>query len=155
MVPVVEFSILLLYPCAILKNRVILNKSHPTSAVLYLDLPVSIHLKLFVMAQKILVTNFTFSVSPKEFEAMATELAPAFADVPGCMWKLWLIDKEAKQAGAVYLFKDEKALQTFKESSLVASVLSHPALSKSFSSPAKKLTVSITIMSAPSIFCLA
>jgi hypothetical protein len=81
------------------------------------------------MAQKILVTNFTFSVSPKEFEAMATELAPAFADVPGCMWKLWLIDKEAKQAGAVYLFKDEKALQTFKESSLVASVLSNPALS--------------------------
>jgi len=81
------------------------------------------------MAQKILITNFTFSVNPKEFEDMATELAPDFADVPGCMWKIWTIDKESKQACAVYLFKDEKALQTFKESSLVASVLSHPALS--------------------------
>jgi quinol monooxygenase YgiN len=81
------------------------------------------------MAQKILVTNYSFSVSPEEFESMATELAPAFADVPGCLWKIWLIDAEKKEAGAVYLFKDDEALQNFKSSPLVASVLSHPALS--------------------------
>jgi hypothetical protein len=60
---------------------------------------------------------------------MATQLAPAFADVPGCIWKIWLIDDEKKEAGAVYLFKDDAALQNFKASPLVASVLSHPALS--------------------------
>jgi hypothetical protein len=81
------------------------------------------------MAQKILVTNFTYSVNREEFEGMAAQLAPAFAEVPGCAWKIWLIDAEQKQAGAVYLFKDEQALETFKNSPLVASVLSHPALS--------------------------
>ena len=81
------------------------------------------------MAQKILVTNYNFSVSADEFEGMASELAPAFADGPGCLWKIWLIDAPTKQAGAVYLFKDDESLQTFKSSPLVASVLSHPALS--------------------------
>ena len=81
------------------------------------------------MPQKILVTNFTYSVSREEFENMAAELAPAFAAVPGCLWKIWLIDAEKKEAGAVYLFNDEAALQQFKASDLVASVLSHPALS--------------------------
>jgi hypothetical protein len=81
------------------------------------------------MSQKILVTNYSYSVSREEFENMASELGPAFADVPGCLWKIWLIDDEKKEAGAVYLFEDEKSLQNFKSSPLVASVLSHPALS--------------------------
>lgn len=80
------------------------------------------------MAQKVLVTNFRFNVSPEEFESMAAQLAPEFAAVPGCQWKIWLIDRTAKEAGAVYLFKDDEALQNFKASPLVASVLSHPAL---------------------------
>jgi hypothetical protein len=81
------------------------------------------------MSQKILVTNYAFSVSPEEFEGMASGLAPAFAEVPGCLWKIWLIDAAKKEAGAVYLFKDDASLQNFKSSPLVASVLSHPALS--------------------------
>ena len=81
------------------------------------------------MSQKILVTNFTYSVPREEFESMAAQLAPAFAEVPGCLWKIWLVDAEKNEAGAVYLFKDEEALQNFKASPLVAAVLSHPALS--------------------------
>jgi hypothetical protein len=49
--------------------------------------------------------------------------------VDGCLWKIWLISEEKKEAGAVYLFRDEESLENFKASSLVASVLSHPALS--------------------------
>jgi hypothetical protein len=60
---------------------------------------------------------------------MASQLGAAFAEVPGCLWKIWLIDPEKNEAGAVYLFKDEVSLQNFKSSPLVASVLSHPALS--------------------------
>ena len=81
------------------------------------------------MAQKILVTNYSYSVTREDFENMTTQLAKAFADVPGCLWKIWLIDDEKREAGAVYLFKDEESLQNFKSSPLVASVLSHPALS--------------------------
>ena len=76
-----------------------------------------------------LVTNYNYIVSLEEFQQMASQLAQAFADVPGCLWKIWLIDAEKKEAGAIYLFKDELSLQNFKASPLVASVLSHPALS--------------------------
>jgi hypothetical protein len=44
-------------------------------------------------------------------------------------WKIWLCDDDKKEAGAIYLFKDEQSLQTFTSSPLVAAVLSHPALS--------------------------
>lgn len=81
------------------------------------------------MSQKILVTKFRFSVSPQEFREMAKSLAQPFAQVPGCQWKIWLIDEEKKEAGAVYLFTDEVEMNTFLESPLVASVLAHPALS--------------------------
>ncbi|HMJ48710.1 MAG TPA: YdhR family protein [Ferruginibacter sp.] len=81
------------------------------------------------MSQKILVTNYRYNVSREEFEKIVRQSAPAFAEVPGCQWKIYLIDDEKKEAGAVYLFKDEESLQNFKSSPLVASVLSHPALS--------------------------
>lgn len=81
------------------------------------------------MPQKMLVTKFNYSVSRDEFERMTSQLGPAFAEVPGCVWKIWLIDDQKKEAGAVYLFRDEESLQNFKDSPLVASVLAHPALS--------------------------
>ena len=81
------------------------------------------------MSQRILLTSFSFNVTPEEFEKIATEVAPAFCDVPGLEWKIYLIEREKQTAGAVYLFRDDDALQSFKLSPLVASVLSHPALS--------------------------
>jgi hypothetical protein len=81
------------------------------------------------MPQKMLVTNYNYSVTLEEYKGMTSQLGPAFADVPGCLWKIWLIDDVKKEAGAVYLFKDDASLQAFKASPLVASVLSHPALS--------------------------
>lgn len=81
------------------------------------------------MAQKMLVTNYNYNVSLEEYQMMTSQLGQAFAEVPGCIWKIWLLDDTKKEAGAVYLFEDELSLKTFKESPLVASVLSHPALS--------------------------
>ena len=81
------------------------------------------------MLQKMLVTNYNYNVSREEYENMTGQLGQAFAEVPGCIWKIWLIDDEKKEAGAVYLFENDEALQNFKASPLVASVLSHPALS--------------------------
>jgi quinol monooxygenase YgiN len=81
------------------------------------------------MPQKMLITNYNYSVSREEYENTINQIAQAFADVPGCLWKIWMIDEEKKEAGAVYLFKDDESLQNFKSSPLVASVLSHPALS--------------------------
>jgi hypothetical protein len=87
------------------------------------------NLNHLIMSQKMLVTNYNYNVSLNEYEQMTSQLGQAFAEVPGCLWKIWLVDDTKKEAGAVYLFKDEQSLKAFKESPLVASVLSHPALS--------------------------
>ncbi|GGB12528.1 YdhR family protein [Puia dinghuensis] len=81
------------------------------------------------MKQKILITKYSYSLSHAEFRQLLLAVAGDFAAVPGCQWKIWLIDEEKKEAGAVYLFDSDEALNTFKASPLVQSVLSHPALS--------------------------
>ena len=81
------------------------------------------------MAQKILITQYNYSISESELENLFSSVAQAFAEVPGCSWKIWLLDAEKKEAGAIYLFEDQDALDKFKSSPLVASVLSHPELS--------------------------
>ncbi len=81
------------------------------------------------MSQKILITRYNYNLTTNEFNSLMSSVAQSFAEVPGCIWKIWLKDEQKKEAGAVYLFKDQKTLDDFKASPLVASVLSHPSLS--------------------------
>jgi len=81
------------------------------------------------MTQRMLITKFNFSLPVDEFKNLLSAVAQDFASVPGCQWKIWLVDEEKKEGGAVYLFKNKEALENFKASPLVVSVVAHPALS--------------------------
>jgi quinol monooxygenase YgiN len=81
------------------------------------------------MSQKILITKFRFNLPPQEYKEMLAPLAQSFAEVPGCQWKIWLVDEEKNEGGAIYLFRDQQAMDDFIQSPLVAAVLAHPALS--------------------------
>lgn len=81
------------------------------------------------MAQQILQVNFKFNVSRHEYENIVNPLAQSFAEVPGCQWKIWLMNEANNEAGGIYLFNDEETTEKFKGSELVAAVLNHPALS--------------------------
>ncbi|MFN2453928.1 MAG: YdhR family protein [Pyrinomonadaceae bacterium] len=81
------------------------------------------------MAQQILQVNFKFNVPRERFENTVSPMAQEFAEVPGCLWKVWLMNEKESEAGGIYLFADEASLEKFKGSPLVATVLSHPALS--------------------------
>ena len=81
------------------------------------------------MAQQILQVNFKFSVPREQYENTVSPMAQDFAEVPGCLWKVWLMNEKESEAGGIYLFADEASVETFKGSPLVNSVLSHPALS--------------------------
>ncbi|HVK97902.1 MAG TPA: YdhR family protein [Flavisolibacter sp.] len=80
------------------------------------------------MQQQILQVNFTFDVTRNEYEQIVSPLAADFARVPGLRWKIWLMNENKNEAGGIYLFDDERSTEEFKESPLVAAVLSHPAL---------------------------
>ena len=81
------------------------------------------------MAQQILQLNFRFNVARKEYEDISSSLADVFAAVPGCSWKIWLMNEDAGEAGGIYLFNDEASVEKFKGSQLASDVLNHPALS--------------------------
>ena len=81
------------------------------------------------MPQQILQINFTFNVSPKEYENIVAPLANQFADVPGCLWKIWLMDEKRYQAGGIYLFDSEDSAEHFRFSDLAEQMMHHPSLS--------------------------
>ena len=81
------------------------------------------------MSERIMQLNFKFSVSGEAYTDAVSPLADDFAAVPGLRWKIWMINEEESEAGGIYMFENEAALQDFLASSLAATVTSHPALS--------------------------
>ena len=67
--------------------------------------------------------------SPTEYKQAVSPLATAVAAVPGCRWKIWILDEVTSEAGGIYLFEDEASGQSYLEAPVVAQVASHPALS--------------------------
>ncbi|MES2851239.1 MAG: YdhR family protein [Bacteroidota bacterium] len=81
------------------------------------------------MTQQVFITKFNYSLATEALKKMLPSVAPEFANIPGCQWKIWLVDEARKEAGGVYLFDDPEALEHFKRSKLFVSVLSNPAFS--------------------------
>jgi hypothetical protein len=81
------------------------------------------------MCARLLQVNFTFHTSKAVYEQIVAPLASAVAAVPGLRWKIWLMNDAEGEAGGIYLFEDQAALQAFLGGPLVAQVTHHPALS--------------------------
>ena len=81
------------------------------------------------MSQKILQINFKFSVSASELEQAFALAAQPIADTPGLRWKIWLMNEAGREAGGIYLFDDEAALNAFLAGPIAAAVKSNPVLS--------------------------
>lgn len=82
------------------------------------------------MAAKLLQVNFKFNITKPEYEKAAADLAGAFADVPGLRWKIWILNDAGSEAGGIYLFESEEALNTYLGGPLAAQVKGHPAFSE-------------------------
>jgi hypothetical protein len=87
------------------------------------------------MPQKILQINFRFSVTPDEYSSAVMEMADDFAAVDGLKWKVWIMNEKRKEAGGIYLFKDQSSLDALLNGPLAAAVTSHPALACGAGSP--------------------
>jgi hypothetical protein len=79
--------------------------------------------------KKILTTKFNYSMPTEEFKKIMPAVAPKFSEIPGCCWKIWLINEDHKEAGGVYLFESDMELEQFLNSKLFASVVNNPAFS--------------------------
>jgi hypothetical protein len=80
------------------------------------------------MPAKVLQINFRLKVSTPEYENLCRSVAQAFAGVPGLRWKIWLLNTREKEAGGIYLFESDQALNEFLFGPLASEVESHPAV---------------------------
>ena len=80
------------------------------------------------MSGKILQINFKFKVSSAEYVAAVTPMAANIAEVPGLLWKVWLMNETDHEAGGIYWFNDAASLQAYLESPIVVAISNHPAL---------------------------
>ena len=80
------------------------------------------------MSAKILQVNFKLNVASAEYQSLCQALAETFAKIPGLHWKVWILNEGEREAGGVYLFESEQALNAYLSGPLAAQVGSHPAL---------------------------
>jgi hypothetical protein len=96
------------------------------------------------MAGRILQINFKIGVERGQYEELASSLAQAFAEVPGLLWKIWIVNEGNHEAGGVYHFESETALGDFLSSQLASDVQAHPAVSE-FSAKTFEVMDSVTV----------
>ena len=81
------------------------------------------------MSQQILQVNLNFSIAGADLEATWLDFAHPIAETPGLVWKVWLINDQAKEAGGIYLFESADALGTYVNGPAVAALKASPLVS--------------------------
>ena len=77
----------------------------------------------------VFTTKFNYSMPTGELKKIMPAVAPKFSEIPGCNWKIWLMNEDRKEAGGVYLFESAAELDQYLNGSLFASVVNNPAFS--------------------------
>jgi heme-degrading monooxygenase HmoA len=67
-------------------------------------------------------------VSEADFRAHCDEVAPAFAEVPGLISKVWLANRTTNTYGGVYTWATREAMEEYAKSDLFNAVATNPNL---------------------------
>jgi hypothetical protein len=81
------------------------------------------------MTKKVLTMKFNYNMPTEEHKKIMPAVAPKYSEIPGCCWKIWLINEDRKEAGGVYLFESAAELEQYLNSHLFLSVANNPAFS--------------------------
>ena len=81
------------------------------------------------MPIKILQINYKLNAPRAKYESENLPYAQPIADLPGLRWKVWIINEEASEAGGIYLFDDDAAVQAFLDGPIIAEMKGDPTLS--------------------------
>ena len=81
-----------------------------------------------IRVMHIQIINFNLKdVSREDYEGSCSEIAQAFADLPGLQSKHWLADEVGNTYGGVYIWESREAMQQYLESELFSQVANNPA----------------------------
>ena len=75
------------------------------------------------------IINFHLKgVSEADFRGLCDEVAPAFAEVPGLISKVWLANRTTNTYGGVYTWATREAMEEYAKSDLFKAVATNPNL---------------------------
>ena len=75
------------------------------------------------------VINFHLKdVTEADFRAHAEEVAPAFAEVPGLISKVWLANQSTNTYGGLYTWTNREAMEEYVKSDLFKAIATNPNL---------------------------
>lgn len=85
---------------------------------------------------RILQINYRLEGTAAEYMEANKPYARPIANTPGLLWKVWLLNEATKEAGGIYLFESDAALQAFLRGEIAQEVKSDPSSSfKEFDIP--------------------
>lgn len=76
----------------------------------------------------ILQVNFQLDMPAAEYQGLVDSIAPAFCQVPGLRWKIWVLNLATREAGGLYLFESQVALEGYLAGPLVARLRALPSI---------------------------
>lgn len=74
----------------------------------------------------LVITFDLTSMTDERYREVCSELAPAFAELPGLLAKMWLVEAPNAAYGGIYLFDDRSSADTFLASGLFRTVEQYP-----------------------------
>jgi heme-degrading monooxygenase HmoA len=75
------------------------------------------------------IINFHLKdVSEGDYRAHCDEVAPAFAEVPGLISKVWLANRATNTYGGIYTWERREAMDDYAKSDLFKAVANNPNL---------------------------
>jgi heme-degrading monooxygenase HmoA len=75
------------------------------------------------------IINFQLKgLSEEEYAGICNQVAPAFAEVPGLLSKVWIANSSTGLYGGVYFWRDRQAMEAFSKTDLFKTVATHPNL---------------------------
>lgn len=66
--------------------------------------------------------DLTLNVTPEAWLARCEAALPTMAELPGLLWKLWVLDPARSRAGGVYLFCDARSARAYAEGPVLAAL---------------------------------
>lgn len=93
-------------------------------------------------APRILQINYRLEGTAADYLEANRPYAEPIARTPGLRWKVWLLNEATKEAGGIYLFENDAALQEFLRGPIAAEVRTDPTASfKEFDVPVELSSV--------------
>ena len=81
------------------------------------------------MSAKILQINYKLNGPRADYVRENLPYARPIADLPGLHWKVWIISEAQSEAGGIYLFDGDAAVQAFLDGPIIAEMRGDPTLS--------------------------